>query len=53
MADEEKLENKKRKKEIAKPVVPRTAVDLQRLQYEKLMKDPVSLDIFFRILLPT
>ncbi|KXJ15973.1 PRKR-interacting protein 1 [Exaiptasia diaphana] len=40
MADEEtKLTNKK-KKETIKPIVPKTAVDLQRLQYEKLMKDP-------------
>ena len=48
MADDEaKLKDKKGKKEIFKPVVPRTAVDLQRIQYERLMKDPVSFDVSF------
>lgn len=42
MSDEETKLAKKKKKESIKPVVPKTAVDLQRLQYEKLMKDPVS-----------
>lgn len=43
MADEGAKEKKaKKEKESSKPTVPRTALEIQRLQYERLMKDPVS-----------
>ena len=38
-SDAEKVDSKTNPDK--KPVVPRTALELQRMQYEKLMKDPV------------
>jgi hypothetical protein len=40
--DSKQVKKAKTDKESAKPTVPRTALELQRLQYERLMKDPVS-----------
>lgn len=43
MADEAAKDKKgKEQKETSKPTVPKTALEIQRLQYERLMKDPVS-----------
>jgi len=44
MADDEKKKEGSKKKDPARPVVPKTALELQRFQYEKLMKDPVCLN---------
>lgn len=39
MSDKER----EKEKDVEKPVVAKSAVDLQRLKLEKLMKNPVSL----------
>lgn len=41
MADESKMEDAD-KKSSEKPIVPRSATELQKMKLEKLMKDPVS-----------
>jgi len=41
MADESKMKDAD-KKSSEKPIVPRSATELQKMKLEKLMKDPVS-----------
>ena len=43
MADENEMEDTETEKKLSeKPIVPRSATELQKLKLEKLMKDPVS-----------
>ena len=42
MADENEMVEDTEKKPSEKPIVPRSATELQKLKLEKLMKDPVS-----------
>lgn len=41
--------NNKKEKEEEKPIVAKTAVDLQRLKLMKLMKNPVSIYLYITI----
>lgn len=43
MADDSGVKDTKRKSS-EKPIVPRSATEVQKLKLEKLMKDPVSHD---------
>lgn len=51
MADAQKIDDSD-EKSSAKPVIPRTALEIQKMQYDKLMRDPVSGDILLKAVKP-